>query len=187
MLSPLIEAALLLHGRHRIKDCPARPVMPAPGTLFPGIMLLGIMFLWIILVSPVSARIVVDQEPIEDAGAELAYQIMADRWLAGDAEGVAALVHDDGLNVTSGPNAGRRTQYSPAQAVYYFKNLFQSHQTVSFIFDKVQGGVDSPRAHGMATWDRRRAGQDRDQTIRLMCVLARVGDGWKLTEIHTIR
>lgn len=135
----------------------------------------------------VSARIVVDQEPIEDSGAKMTFGIMEARWLAGDAEGLAALVHEGGLSVSSGPNAGRETQYSPSQAVYYFKNLFQSHQTVSFAFDKVQGGVDAPRAHGMATWTRRRAGQHRDQTVRLMCVLSRVGEGWRLTEIHTIR
>lgn len=148
---------------------------------------LGSLFLALLLAGPASARIVVDQEPIEDAEATRTYQTMAELWVAGDAEGMAALVHVDGLIVISGPDAGRRTQYSPSQAVYYFKNLFQSNQTVSFTFDKVQGGVDSPRAHGMATWTRRRAGQDRDQTIRLMCVLARVGEGWRLTEIHTIR
>lgn len=168
---------MLLHGRHPCSLVPARGLTAVLGSLFLAAALAG----------AASARIVVDQEPIEDAEATRTYGVMAELWVAGDAEGMAALVHEDGLTVTSGPNAGRRTQYSPSQAVYHFKNIFQSNQTVSFTFDKVQGGVDSPRAHGMATWTRRRAGQDRDQTVRLMCVLARVGDGWRLTEIHTIR
>jgi len=140
-----------------------------------------------LVAGPAGAGLVMDRAAENDAGAGRVFARMAEAWREGDARAVTDLVHPDGLTVTSGPDAERRTHYSPSQAYYYFKNLFQSHDTVAFGFDKVQGGGDSVRAHGMATWERRRPGQERNQVVKLMCVLARVDDGWMLAEIHTIR
>lgn len=150
---------------------------------------LGVFLLLVVLGSGAAAEavLVTDRPATEDAAVADLFARMTSAWRAGDARAAADLVHPDGLAVTSGPNADRRTHYSPAQAYYYFKNLFQSQETVAFGFDKIQGGGDSPRAHGMATWTRRRPGQEREQVIRLMCVLGRAGDRWMLTEIHTIR
>jgi hypothetical protein len=134
-----------------------------------------------------TADLVKDAPAEDDGGARAAFGQLAAGWRAGQEAEVAALVHANGLTITSGQSTERTTHYSPSQAFYYFKNLFQTHETVAFVFDKVQGGGDSGRSHGMATWERRRPGQEKGQILKLMFVMARQGDTWMLSEIHTIR
>ena len=70
---------------------------------------------------------------------------------------------------------------------YYFKNLFLNHRTLIFTFEKTQDASAGDRVHGMAVWKRRRPDSDRIQEIKLVCVLARQGDQWRLVEINKIR
>lgn len=139
------------------------------------------------MAGPAWADLVKEPTADDDGGARAAFGHLAAGWRAGDEAEVAAQVHADGLTITSGQSTERTTHYSPSQAFYYFKNLFQTQETVAFVFDKVQGGGESGRSHGMATWERRRPGQEKGQILKLMFVMARQGDTWMLTEIHTIR
>jgi len=151
----------------------------------PGILLAAVFLLT--SAEPASALLVKETPSEDDAAAREVFGRLAAGWLEGLEDEVAALVHEDGLTITSGQSRDRNTHYSPSQAFYYFKNLFQSYETVAFVFDKVQGGGESSRSHGMATWERRRPGQEHGQVLKLMFVMARQGDTWMLTEIHTIR
>jgi hypothetical protein len=164
-----------------------RPAFPHQHRLstrsLPGILLA----LFLIMAQAAFADLVKEPPVDEDGGASAAFGQLAAGWRAGQEAEVAALVHPDGLTITSGQSTERTTHYSPSQAFYYFKNLFQTHETVAFVFDKVQGGGDSGRSHGMATWERRRPGQEKGQILKLMFVMARQGDTWMLSEIHTIR
>jgi len=102
-------------------------------------------------------------------------------------QALADLVHPEGLRVSTGDAGARKTQYSPSQAYYYFKNLFQSHRTLVFEFTKMQDATAGDRVHGMAVWKRRRPDSEKIQELKLVCVLARQDDGWMLAEINKIR
>ncbi len=112
---------------------------------------------------------------------------IARAWEEGDQQALAELVHQSGLKVTTGGNPDRSTHYSPSQAFYYFKNVFQTHRTMVFFFEKTQDASGGDRVHGMAVWKRRRPDSDRIQEMKLVCVLARQGDRWMLAEINKIR
>jgi len=112
---------------------------------------------------------------------------IAQAWEAGDEQVLADLVHTDGLRVTSGPGAGRANNYSPSQAFYFFRNLFQSHRTLLFEFEMMQDATAGAQVHGMATWKRRRPDSEKIQDVKLVCILVQQGDQWKLAEINTIR
>ena len=114
------------------------------------------------------------------------FAAIAAAWERGDEEALAGLVHDDGLVVTAG-KAVRASSYSPSQAFYYFKNQFQSRPTVSFRYERRQEKlVGRDRVHGMVVWQYREAHREEPREIRLVLVLARQGDRWRLSEINTI-
>ncbi len=117
----------------------------------------------------------------------MAFGRIARAWEDGDQQALAEMVHQTGLKVTAGGNPERSTHYSPSQAFYYFKNVFQTHRTMVFFFEKTQDASGGDRVHGMAVWKRRRPDSDRIQELKLVCVLARQGDRWMLVEINTIR
>ena len=94
----------------------------------------------------------------------------------GDQQTLADLVHEDGLTVTTGGTADRTTHYSPSQAFYFFKNMFQTHRTLVFAFEKAQDASAGDRVHGMAVWKRRRPDSERIQELKLVCVLVRQDD-----------
>lgn len=108
-------------------------------------------------------------------------------WEMGDQQSLADLVHEAGMRVTSGDNPDRSIHYSPSQAFYYFKNLFQSHRTMVLTFDTMQDATAGDRVHGMALWKRRRPDSDRVQEVKLVFVLSRQDDLWRLVEINKIR
>lgn len=103
----------------------------------------------------------------------------------GDAEALADLVHPDGLRV-SGYN-DRVGAYSPAQAVYFFRNLFQAQRTLVFSFRKTQDDASGRLARAMAEWKRRRVDSERIIDQQLVLVLAKDGRHWKLAEINLMR
>jgi len=117
----------------------------------------------------------------------MVFGMIARAWEDGDQQTLADLVHEDGLLVTTGGTSDRTTQYSPSQAFYYFKNMFQTHRTLIFIFDKTQDASAGDRVHGMAVWKRRRPDSERIQELKLVCVLVRQDDQWRLAEINKIR
>lgn len=103
----------------------------------------------------------------------------------GDAAALAALVHRDGLRVT-GHNE-RAGEYSPAQAVYFFRNLFQAHRTLLFTFRMTQDDASGRFARGMADWKRRRVDSERIIEQQMLLVLAREDGQWRLAEINLMR
>lgn len=103
----------------------------------------------------------------------------------GDAGALAALVHPEGLRVT-GHNE-RAGEYSPSQAVYFFRNLFQSHRTLLFAFRKTQDDASGGYARGMADWKRRRLDSERVIEQQLVLVLTQDDGRWRLSEINMIR
>lgn len=147
--------------------------------------------LWILLVVavwpvPGQASLIMDDDPrVSETG--LVFSAIAKAWEQSDEKSLAAMVHEDGLRVNSGSSGSRPTRYSPSQAFYYFKSLFQSHRTLVFEFEMVQDASDGDRVHGMAVWKRRRPDSEEIQVVKLVCVLTRLGSNWMLTEINTIR
>lgn|GEM_PF-2785361 len=107
-------------------------------------------------------------------------------WQAADEQALANLVHPEGLRVHGGRNDARITHYSPSQAFYYFKNLFRTHPTVSFTFERHQQNAEAERTRAMTLWTYR-TGNDPDvQEDRLVLVLSSVKGLWRLSEIQTI-
>ncbi len=98
---------------------------------------------------------------------------------------LATLVHPDGLRVTG--HGDRISHYSPNQAVYFFRNLFEGQRTLLFSFMKSQDDARGDHARGMATWKRRRLDSERVIEVQIVIVLARDGDHWRLTELNIIR
>jgi len=104
---------------------------------------------------------------------------------ASEASQLASLVHPDGLRVTG--HGERISHYSPSQAVYFFRNLFEGQRTLLFSFLKSQDEARGDHARGMATWKRRRLDSERIIEVQLVIVLARDGDRWRLAELNIIR
>ena len=102
-----------------------------------------------------------------------------------DAASLAALVHAEGLRVT-GHNE-RAGEYSPAQAVYFFRNLFQAQRTLVFAFRKTQDDAAGGFARGMADWKRRRIDSETVVEQQIVLRLARDDGQWRLVEINLIR
>jgi len=145
------------------------------------------VILIILLVGPAAADLVRDGEPAPDEDPVAFLQAVREAWVHEDQELLAELVHDDGLQISNPAATNRYISYSPSQSFYYFKNLFQAHDTDAFIVSRVQETEGAPRVHALATWHRHRSGSEREETLRLMIVLTREDDGWGLAEINTIR
>lgn len=158
----------------------ARPVF---GLTF----LLTSLVLMILISGAADARIVKIEEGGEENDPRMVFGRIARAWEDGDEQALAQLVHRSGLKVTSGGDPDRKTHYSPSQAFYYFRNVFQRHRTMVFMFDKAQDASAGDRVHGMAVWKRRRPDSDRVEEVKLVCILARQDDRWRLVEINTIR
>ncbi len=107
-------------------------------------------------------------------------------WQFGDEQALANLVHRDGLRVRRGRGDGRTTHYSPSQAYYYFKNLFQSNPTVSFTFERRQQNTAGERTRAMTLWTHRENDSSQEQEEKLVLVLSSDKGLWRLSEIQTI-
>lgn len=152
----------------------------------PAGAVLAVLLLAAATALPVDAKLVKDQARQADSGPDAVFAAIASAWESGDEEALAALVHTDGLRVTSG-EYDRFTNYSPSQAYYYFKNQFQTHPTVSFRFERLQEKMSGQdRVHGMVVWEYRKAHISTPQEIRLVLVLVMQDSQWRLAEINTI-
>jgi hypothetical protein len=163
--------------------------VPRPGQRYPRgwAALLGAALFTLAVAGAADARIVKGPGGGAETDPRMVFGRIARAWEDGDQQTLADLVHASGLKVTSGGDPDRDTHYSPSQAFYYFKNVFQTHRTMVFLFEKTQDGSEGDRVHGMAVWKRRRPDSDRVEELRLVCIMARQGDGWRLAEINTIR
>ncbi len=108
-------------------------------------------------------------------------------WEDGSEQALADLIHEDGLRVTNSRAGERVSNYSPSQAFYFFRNLFQSHRTLLFEFEMMQDATAGARVHGMATWKRRRPDSETIEVVKLVCILVQQDEQWMLAEINTIR
>lgn len=144
----------------------------------------SLLLLVAVVQAPASAR---GPEPsdADDQSAGPVFERVARAFEAGDAAALAGLVHRDGLRV-SGHNE-RAGEYSPAQAVYFFRNLFQAQRTLLFAFRKTQDDASGRFARGMADWKRRRVDSERVIEQQLLVVLAREDGQWRLAEITMMR
>lgn len=107
-------------------------------------------------------------------------------WAAEDSEALADLVQVDGIRVSLGGAAERIAEYSPSQSVYFFKNLFRTRETSEFTFTRLQEVVAGDRAHAMAVWRFAEPGNSTAQELRLVFLLTRQDDMWRLSEINKI-
>lgn len=135
---------------------------------------------------PAAAGIVKDPATSPPADARAVFELVKQAFESGDQQVLADLVHADGLRVKAGGPGARDTDYSPSQAFYYFKNLFQARRTVTFEFARMTEAPSGDRVHALAQWTHRRSGRDEDDRWRLVIVLSRQGDAWRLAEITTI-
>lgn len=136
--------------------------------------------------APASAKLVKDKNTKDHPARQVFGQIAA-AWEAADEEALAALIGSEGLRVTNSQAGERVSHYSPSQAYYYFRNVFQSHRSLLFEFEMMQDATAGARVHGIANWKRRRPDSEIIQVVKLVCILVRQDDGWKLAEINTIR
>jgi len=132
------------------------------------------------------ARLVMDKDATVNAPREV-FGLIATAWEEGDEETLANLVFGDGLKVTNKRTSSRDNHYSPSQAYYFFRNLFQSHRTLLFEFEMMQDADAGARVHGMAVWKRRRPDSEIVQELKLVCILIQEDSQWKLAEINIIR
>jgi len=132
-----------------------------------------------------AAGLVRDDAALPAPDARAVFELVKQAFEAEDQQVLADLVHEDGLRVHSG-TGGRDTEYSPSQAFYYFKNLFQSHRTVSFTYLRMEEAAAGERVHAMAQWTHRAPDSGESRDTRLVFVLSRQGKTWRLTELTTI-
>lgn len=168
-----------------------RTISPEPrdrvGAVYVLAVFLAALGLLLIVAGAADARIVKNPEGGPDSDPRMVFGRIARAWEDGDVQALSHLVHRDGLKVTSGGDPDRSTHYSPSQAFYYFKNVFGRHRTMVFMFDRTQDASAGDRVHGMAVWKRRRPDSERIEELKLVCILARQDDQWRLVEINTIR
>ncbi len=107
-------------------------------------------------------------------------------WEAEDHGALAARVAPDGVDIAFG-QGGARNHYSASQAFYFFKNLFQSTETVSFRYSLLNEELETGLVHAVADWTRRRSGESGAAPERLIITLARGEAGWGLTGVRAIR
>ena len=100
---------------------------------------------------------------------------------------LADLVAEQGVTIVLSPDPERDSHYSPSQAYYFFRNLFQTSRTESFRFSRLQDGAGGGRIHGVADWRYRRSGTDDIAGERLIITITETESGWGLAEIRAIR
>ncbi len=157
--------------------------------LFAGrwVVLLGLaLLLGLGLTTQATAKLVRDKAADSHAPREVFGRITR-AWEDGNEQALADLIHEDGLRVTNSQAGERVSNYSPSQAYYFFRNLFQAHRTLLFEFEMMQDATAGARVHGMATWKRRRPDSETIEVVKLVCILVQQDEQWKLAEINTIR
>jgi hypothetical protein len=115
------------------------------------------------------------------------FETIGAAWMAGDHTALAGAVSAEGVLIAIAPQMDRENVYSRSQSFYFFKNIFQTTQTDTFEFQRVQEEADEGLVHAVAKWKYRRTGSDAIFSERLFITLARGRDGWGLSEVRTLR
>ncbi len=123
----------------------------------------------------------------EVALADSLFSLIAEAWNADDEGFLASIVHPDGVRINTGGKVDRLTRYSPSQAFYFFKNLFQKRKTSEFSFLRVQENDDQDRSHAWAIWVWQQDSQKQAQEEEFIFVLQFKQDRWFLSEINSIK
>jgi len=132
-----------------------------------------------------AARIVgPDDSPADQARVVLAG--IAAAFEQGDYEALAAVLHPDGVRIGLSPEFERTNELTPAQAYYYFKNLFQVRRTVRFEVQKRQVTAEG-RLLVVAAWQCERTDSGRAEARRLLITLVHGAADWSVTEITDLR
>ncbi len=150
------------------------------------LLLLVASICWSVLVVPAHAR--PEKDPVEskDKGPQPVFAAIEKAWVQGDEVALSNLVQIDGIRVTLDGGSKRSTEYSRSQSVYFFKNLFQTRKTQEFYFTRLQDAKAGERAHAMATWRYKTSGPSGELELRLVFLLTRQDDVWRLSEINKI-
>jgi hypothetical protein len=116
-----------------------------------------------------------------------AFVAIAEAWSAEDHTMLSELVAEEGVRIAIAPDPKRDSQYSPSQAFYFFKSLFQSSETDSFEFRRLQNDSESGSVHAMVDWLYHREGSDKPVRERLFFTLSQEQAGWGVTSIRAVR
>lgn len=137
------------------------------------------------LVLPAPARVVLpaDDQPAE---AQFLQARLSHAFRAGDHELLVSYLHPDGAQIALGPTVDRASLMTPAQAHYYFKNLFQARRTASFEFLR-QHRSQPDRMHAMAAWRWERTDGGPPAGQRLLFAMVYHDGYWRVTEITAVR
>ena len=154
---------------------------PNPGTVSALVLVLALL-----VSAPLAADLVHDAETNPAPDARTVFELIKLAFEQADQQVLADLVHADGLLIRSGATGGRDTDYSPSQSFYYFKNLFEGKPTASFTFLRMEQTAVGERIHALAEWTRQASDGDPEPGVRLVFVLSRQGQQWRLAEITTI-
>lgn len=139
-------------------------------------------------VSSGQARLVVEEQQEQQASQSAAVFLeLATYWETEDHTELAELVSADGVHIVMGTVADREVTYSPRQAFYFFRNLFQTSETESFSYLRRQEDDAGGQVRGVVRWRFRRHADEEIEEIRLVLSLGQRAEGWKLTEIRAIR
>lgn len=155
--------------------------LPATGFVSALVLVLALL-----AADPLAADLVRDAEQSPAPDTRAVFELIKLAFEQADQQMLADLVHADGLLIRSGASGGRDTDYSPSQSFYYFKNLFDGKPTASFIFLRMEETAVGERIHALAEWTRQTSDGDPEQGVRLVFVLSRQGQQWRLAEITTI-
>ena len=131
--------------------------------------------------------IVEEQAPPQTHQSAAVFLELATYWETEDHTELAELVSADGVHIVMGIVADREVTYSPRQAFYFFRNLFQTNETESFSYLRRQEDDSGGQVRGMVRWRFRRHGAEQIEEVRLVLSLGQRAEGWKLTEIRAIR
>ena len=135
---------------------------------------------------PAGARVDGDPAGSTIPGPQRVFSAIETAWASDDARALASLVQTDGVRIKMDGGLDRSTEYSPSQSLYFFQNLFQTRSTLDFRFTRLQDVKSGERAHGMAVWEFRTSGAAVAKELRLVFLLTRQDDVWRLSEINKI-
>jgi hypothetical protein len=130
-----------------------------------------------------------DKQDEAEAGdtARTVFTAVSEAWLAEDHTMLARLVAPAGVRIAISPTQDRENMYSPSQAFYFFKSLFQTTHTTDFLFRRLQREAAGSTVHAVVDWRYQRGGADAVHLERLFFTLTRLRTGWGLAEIRAIR
>lgn len=139
----------------------------------------------LVLAVTAPANIVVSDDQVTTAARATLARI-EDAFIASDHRALGDLVHPDGVRLGIGPEAERISELTPAQAFYYFKSLFAGGSTEQFEFLR-QRTAHGERVLAVATWRRMRDERGGPDMSRLLITISRHEDGWRITEMTSLR